>query len=83
MNDEVSEDDRRRCSKKVQLTGVITPYQLHFYGNMGLSQQRLWQPSLIDENPALWPDFSYFCFAFGKLSGLNLVIKKSAVDLAK
>ncbi|MBR2653953.1 MAG: hypothetical protein IKD59_05290, partial [Lachnospiraceae bacterium] len=26
---------------------------------------------------------SYFSFAFGKLSGLNLVIKKSAVDLAK
>ena len=24
--------------KKVQLTGVITPYQLHFYGTMGLSQ---------------------------------------------
>jgi hypothetical protein len=26
---------------------------------------------------------SYFSFAFGKLSGSNLVIKKSAVDLAK
>ena len=26
---------------------------------------------------------SYFSFAFGKLSGLNPVIKKSAVDLAK
>ena len=27
--------------------------------------------------------FSYFSLAFGKLSGLNLVIKKPAVDLAK
>ena len=71
------------AQKKVQLTGGIPPYQLHFYGTMGLSQQRLWQPSLIDENPALWPDFSYFSFAYGKLSGLNPVIKKSAVDLAK
>jgi len=29
------------------------------------------------------PLFSYFGLAFGKSSGLNLVIKKSAVDLAK
>ena len=48
------------AQKKVQLTGVITPYQLHFYDTMGLSQQRLWQPSLIDKNPVLTAEFSLF-----------------------